>query len=300
MAREVFISVMPMLSVTGGTLDISSTPMGKQGFFYDCSKDPTFNKFYVSAEDCPRHKKEFLETQKEQLTSLEYAQEYLAMFLDNFKRIFSDEWIKKVCVLRRDSKIAREHRHYLGLDLARMGEDLTCFAILKRTSKRPLRIKQVENILTKKTYMTETENRLLQINDIYGDCLKEINIDAGAGSMGVIFMDYLLKPESKVKDKVRAINNREMILDREGKAKKKLLKEDLYNNLLSLGEHGFLELLNDDEIIASLSSVQYEYVVKAGKMSTIRIYGNNTHATEAIIRAAWAASNDSQLDLWVR
>jgi intein/homing endonuclease len=33
MAREIFASVSPMISVTGGTIDISSTPQGKQGFF---------------------------------------------------------------------------------------------------------------------------------------------------------------------------------------------------------------------------------------------------------------------------
>jgi len=38
MAREVFVATMPMLSVTRGTLDISSTPRGRSGFFYDCSK----------------------------------------------------------------------------------------------------------------------------------------------------------------------------------------------------------------------------------------------------------------------
>ena len=96
MNREIFTSLMPALSVTGGKVDISSTPRGKEGFFYECSLRDDFKKFYVSAEDCPRHKKEFLEQQRKTMSELEYAQEYLAVFLDELRRIFPDELIKKM------------------------------------------------------------------------------------------------------------------------------------------------------------------------------------------------------------
>jgi hypothetical protein len=39
---------------------------------------------------------------------------------------------------------------------------------------------------------------------------------------------------------------------------KRLLKEEMYFNLLNLMEKGQIKLLDDDELIASLSSVQYE------------------------------------------
>lgn len=105
MAREIFTALTPMLSVTNGSLDIISTPLGKEGFFYDCSKREDFKKFYISAEDCPRHKKEFLEAEKASMSKLQYAQEYLAVFLDELKRVFSEEWIKNVCVLKRPERI---------------------------------------------------------------------------------------------------------------------------------------------------------------------------------------------------
>jgi len=66
MSREFFIAVSPMLSVIGGSMDIASTPKGKfdkerkETFFYQCSKDDKFKKFYINAEDCPRHSAEFL------------------------------------------------------------------------------------------------------------------------------------------------------------------------------------------------------------------------------------------------
>ena len=38
MQREVFISTTPMLAVTKGSVDMSSTPRGKEGYFWECSK----------------------------------------------------------------------------------------------------------------------------------------------------------------------------------------------------------------------------------------------------------------------
>src|SRR3990167_2560841 len=75
MNREIFVSITPMLSVAKGIIDISSTPRGKEGYFYECSKSDDFKKFYVSAEDCPRHTKEFLKSERNKMTELEYARE---------------------------------------------------------------------------------------------------------------------------------------------------------------------------------------------------------------------------------
>ena len=99
MSDEVFTAIMPMLSVVGGTMDISSTPCGKQGFFWKAfnpleEMSKRFKKWKISSEDCPRHKKEFLEQQKSSMSQMEYAQEYLAEFLDELRRYFSDALIK--------------------------------------------------------------------------------------------------------------------------------------------------------------------------------------------------------------
>jgi len=77
------------------------------------------------------------------------------------------------------------------------------------------------------------------------------------------------------------------------KQKKKILKVDLYMNLLKLMETGKMHLFNDEEILYSLSSVQYEYNDKG----EIRIFGNDTHICEALIRAVWCM-NEKHLNLW--
>ena len=50
-------------------------------------------------------------------------------------------------------------------------------------------------------------------------------------------------------------------------------------------------LLEDDEIKASLKSIQAEHHKDTGKL---RIWGSYSHITEGIIRAAWC-SNDKTL-----
>ena len=70
----------------------------------------------------------------------------------------------------------------------------------------------------------------------------------------------------------------------------------MYFNMLALMEKRILKLLDDDEIIASLRSVQYEYNVDVGKKTTIKIFGNNSHIAEGLTRASWLA-NQKHLNL---
>ncbi|KKN05382.1 hypothetical protein LCGC14_1087910 [marine sediment metagenome] len=153
MAREIFIATMPMLSVTGGTMDIMSTPRGAEGFFYDCSKDDDFTHFYVSAEDCSRHDKKFLEKQKKRMSELEYAQEYLAKFLSDLKRLFSDKWVKDVVTLKRRETTIKNRKYYLGSDIGGMGEDESSYEVFDKISKT--NIEQVENITSSKNHIQE-------------------------------------------------------------------------------------------------------------------------------------------------
>lgn len=298
MNREIFIMLSPTLSVTGGSMDLLSTPRGKEGFFYECSDDyslgdkilPNWTRFYVSAEDCPRHSKEFLDQEKVRLTSLEYAQEYLARFLDEFKRVFSDELIKRVCSLSR-SPFTPGKTYFMGVDVARLGKDLSTFEILEKVNKDYL--EQKESLTTEKTRINQTISKILELEERYK--FKRIYIDDGGVGGGVF--DYLLTFD-KTRNKVEAINNSSKSLTKDDKHRKKILKEDLYNNLLVLMEQGKIKLLDDADVKASLASVQYEDVIRPGKETFTKIYGNDTHIAEGIIRAAWCIK-DKHLNIWI-
>ena len=292
MAREIFVATMPMLSVTGGVMDIMSTPRGKEGFFYDCSKDDTFRKFYVSAEDCPRHKKDFLENQKKQMSKMEYAQEYLALFLDEVRRVFSDEIIKKCCILKR-REFFRPGKYYLGVDVAGMGRDSCTYEEFDKISDEE--IEQVENIVENRNYTTDTTDRILELEKIYKH--KGIGVD-GAGVGFGVFSELLRTNETK--RKIEDLNNSSRLTNVDGTKSKKLLKEEMYMNFLSLMEHGFLKLLDDDEVISSLKSMQFEDEINEGRRSTLRIFGQKSHIVEGMIRGAWMATKDKSLKLFIR
>ena len=207
---------------------------------------------------------------------------------------FPDELITKACVLKRRNQTLRERTYSLGVDIARYGKDASAFSILDRINEDVL--EQVEFQLTHKTSTVETENKILQLNRQY-DEIEKIYIDAGSGSLGVGIFDHLLK-EDETKRKVVAINNRQIVLDSDGKRKQRLLKEDLYDNLRNLLETGKLKLLDDENIVLSLKSVQYEYINDEKGPSKLRIFSNFNDPVESLIRAAWIVKEEN-LNIWI-
>jgi len=312
--EEVWAAITPALLTTGGDTIILSTPAGATGEFYNCwiNKDEAYNsftRFSISSEEVMQNRpinqywtKEVrekaiqkLEQAKARMSKREYAQEFLGKFDDALNRVFSDALIKECCILKRIEVIRNNFKHYLGVDIARMGDDEETFEIIGKDDKGFL--EHEDSIIKNKILTTETEREIIRLNELWN--FREIDLDAGAGTLGVSVLDHLLEVDN-LKKKVIPINNRARSLDKDENSKSKLLKEDLYNNLLALMEQGKIKLLNDDEVIASLQSVQYEYVIKEGESTKMRIFGNYTHIAEGLIRAAWGASADKHLNIWCK
>ena len=301
----------PTLLTTSGEIWMCSTPHGKKGYFWEAfqNKNGRYKVFHISSEEVITNRPitegwdedqraggiDFLDRERTDMSELQYGQEYLGLFLDDLRQYFPDELIEQTCTEKRPEQHRKNKDYYLGVDIARMGDDASTFEIIEKISNEQLI--QVENIVTHKTLTTQTEDRIITLNKYY-DEIKTIYIDAGSGSLGVGIFDHLLRND-EVKRKVVAINNRARALDHEGKTKARLLKEDLYDNLRSLMEKKYIKLLDDPEIQLSLRSVQYEYVKKEGRLSQMKIFGNDTHIVEGLIRAAWCAKEKS-LSIWVR
>lgn len=296
---DVWTAVVPMLLTTGGDIILLSTPFGKRGFFYECFEDDTFTKFHISSEEVIL-KREFsdewnstqrekalqhLEQKQKLLSKVEYAQEYLGEFVDELKQFFPNELIKK-CMTLKKGQLVPTGKNYLGVDVARMGEDESVMYSLTRVDKK---LYSIDMRITKKTLLTETIKEIKSLNRIFN--YRKIYIDDGG--MGVGVFDPLLEDE-ETKRKVVAINNSVRSLDKDERRAKKLMKEDLYNNLLVLMEKGQIHLYDDDDVYTSLRSIQGEYTEKG-----LRIFGNYTHITEALIRAAWCMK-DKTLNIWIR
>lgn len=303
---EVEEAIAPMLLTTGGARIKLSTPHGAQGEFWRTfiNKDGAYNSYTRFSKDSETviEEREVCESwsqkqregalkiinqAKKRFSNKQFNQEYMGKFIADLHRWFSDKWISNVCTLERPP-IQLPGNYFLGVDIARMGEDSGTYCILKRIDKNNIR--QVESLITTKKYTTETFDKICELERHWK--FKKIGIDAGSGSLGVGILDFLLKTPI-LRKKVIAINNVQRNLDSRGERKKNIMKTDLYENLLALGERGVLKLLDDDEIIYSLNSVQYEYVQKEGQLTKLRIFSNPHNASdvvEGIHRAAWLAN----------
>ena len=79
-------------------------------------------------------------------------------------------------------------------------------------------------------------------------------------------------------------------MDNKDEKTQRLLKNDLYFNMLAMMEKGLIKFLDDDDIRLSLKSVQYEYTSEKNVKVQMKIFGNYTHIAGGLVRAAWLAN----------
>jgi hypothetical protein len=97
-ADELYYAVRPMLAVSGGRLMMLSTPFGKRGVFYEewtSEAGGAWERYTVTASECPRIPPEFLEEERKTLGPWWFAQEYECRFMDTVDQVFQTEVIDK-------------------------------------------------------------------------------------------------------------------------------------------------------------------------------------------------------------
>ena len=144
----VYTAIKPMLAVASsrglGWEVFLSTPFGKGGFFYDSFSDDDYRQFHVNSEDCERIPKAFLLKEQKRLTRIEYTQEYLGEFIDEYQQFFPTALIKE-CMkdfirweFKRDYK--KHLKYFKGVDVARYGEDDSASVDLEMQDRKKCKI----------------------------------------------------------------------------------------------------------------------------------------------------------------
>jgi hypothetical protein len=88
-------ALRPMLAVGGGSLWMMSTPNGTSGFFYrEWSGTKDWARVQVTAEECSRIPKAFLEEERETLSEEMFRQEYGCEFLAGEGSLFDEAQIR--------------------------------------------------------------------------------------------------------------------------------------------------------------------------------------------------------------
>ena len=298
--EDVWTAVTPMMLTTGGDSIYLSTAAGRGNTFADTflnvdSAYDSFSRFSVKSETVMREREiceswsefqrdkalQHLSREKSRMSLLEYAQEYEGELVDELRQFFPTELIRDCMVLKGNEYNPLKYPVYAGVDVARMGGDEFVIASLALTKNAHLVMVGLD--IYKNIRLTEGVRNVKDANRRYK--YKEIFIDDGG--MGVGIFDPLLE-DVETKRKVTAINNASRSIDKEGQRKKRLLKEDLYNNLLSLMEQGKVKFFMNDNLFHSMKSIQAEYMG-----GNLKIFGNYSHITEALIRAAWGVRTKS-------
>ena len=94
---ELYQAIRPMLAVSGGDILLLSTPFGKRGFFHhewiEGGKDWLRKK--VTAYQCPRIDKAWLDNERRRIGDWWFSQEYLCEFVETTDQVFSYDDVQR-------------------------------------------------------------------------------------------------------------------------------------------------------------------------------------------------------------
>ncbi len=83
-------SVRPMLAVSGGRIVLLSTPFGKRGFFFhEWTEGHDWQRVKITASECPRIDKDWLERERKMIGDWWHSQEYGCEFLETTDSVFN-------------------------------------------------------------------------------------------------------------------------------------------------------------------------------------------------------------------
>lgn len=279
----VYTALKPMLAVAAkkglGWETFLSTPFGRGGFFFEACHSDDYKHFHMSSEDCHRIPKDFLLKERKRLTKIEYAQEYLGKFTDEFQQYFPTDLIKKCMTFMRwnhKTDYKPGLKYYYGHDYAGPGVDENASVIAEMSGNGKLKIIEPETDDEKNTTKT---NRRIEARD---EKFKFRKLFVDSGGFGCGPTDELTKMLGR---RVVGLNNAKKRVQVEGEEKKRgIMKEDLYSNAKSLMERGEIEIINNLKLLKSLKCMTYEYTADRN----LKIYGKYSHLAEAFVRACWA------------
>ncbi len=86
---DLYHSVRPMLVVSGGRLVALSTPWGRRGWWFDAWENGVgWERVMVTAENCPRIPRAFLDEERRSMGPLWFASEYEWQFVATVDSVF--------------------------------------------------------------------------------------------------------------------------------------------------------------------------------------------------------------------
>ena len=285
---QVYDATTPCLAVHGIQKILGSTPFGAGGFFYDEWHNPDFKRWHVKTSQAPHVTTDFLKKERRRMPKYMYMQEYEAEFTEQANAFFSGRLIRECMRPLRFEDYASKGVNFLGCDVARYGRDDSVIVWCNWHEKK-MRIIRAE-VFKGREKTTAIAGRLIFLKRTNPN-IRKIIIDEGGVGGGVVDM----VAASIGKRAVLGIQNQQRGVDDVEGRRKKIIKEDLYSNLLRFMETGEIEIVDDRQILRSLASITYEYT----KSGNFHISGRNDHIAEALVRSVFPFMDRKPGGLWI-
>ncbi len=160
----IFRAITPSLGISRGSLWVLSTPHGQAGEFARYWHDPAsgFERFRITADQCPRFSPEFLAAERKLHGELSYAQEYLCEFVSQGVQLLTREQVQAAFIPAAPVPalaLQGETRYYFGLDLG------------KRQDHSALVVVELSWILGPLSPVTQAHSRVPQLTVRYASRL---------------------------------------------------------------------------------------------------------------------------------
>ena len=304
MPEFVFEAAKAILLTTGGDIWIDSTPFGTDTFFHKSFLNTDrYKVFYHTSEEVMKNRPiseswtktqreeaiQMLKEEKEDMTTMQYQQEYLGLFVGGIQRFIPDDLMNSCCTIPLIEIPKPIGDKFQGIDIARMGGDEIVLTSLDRINRE--RLVMFDLTIPEAQKLTDTVRLILHKDAVINH--KKIYLDDGG--MGVGVLDPLLE-HPQTKRKAEGLNNAKRVIEIgiDGKERKKaLLGVDMSINLKNLMENNKIQLFDDPRVRQSLRSMQCDYSDGA-----LKIYGNYSHIFEALKRAAYCIK-DKALNIYI-
>ncbi len=172
--RSIMVAFLPSGMATHAKVWLTSTPFGKQGYFYESSQDSRprnpdglWKEYHVKSTDNPKIASDPLFLQQvKNLSQEEYTQEVDGNFLDIGDSLIPYELL--MAAHNRTWHPTGVTRFYMGLDVARSGKDETVYMIIEVDEEEKVRVVE---------YSKESQSNLVDIVGVIGEYLQKYNLE---------------------------------------------------------------------------------------------------------------------------
>ena len=275
--QRVLVALIPAAMGQKAHIWITSTPFGKNNYFYEKSVDansmnPRWKEYHVKSLENPEIANDpHMVAEIKSVTGDEFTQEFEGEFLDGGNALIPRHLIQEAIV--ESVKIPDSSRYYLGVDVARTGRDETVFCLIAVDNNDKVHVvKTFNESQTDISYMVDRIGHWCRDYPIQEVFLDETGLGAGAIDVA----------------RARGIDVTGILFNIKS-------KEEMFTTLRMLFENKRIKMTWEDKMIHQLSYLKREYI--NGRMRVLVDAGLHDDYADALALACKAVATGDRWEV---